>query len=82
MIGGGISFGGDVELGRYAYIGMRSTIKEHVKIGAHSIIGMCSAVYKDIPDKMIAMGNPARPMKKNEEGRVYKWKNEEVINEI
>ena len=82
MIGGGISFGGDIELGRYVYVGMHSTIKEHVKVGAHSIIGMCSAVYKDIPDEVIAMGNPARPMKRNEESRVYKWKNEEVINEI
>jgi acetyltransferase-like isoleucine patch superfamily enzyme len=33
---------------------------------------MYSAVYKDIPDEMIAMGNPARPMKRNEERRVFK----------
>ena len=63
---------GNVELGRYTYVGLSSAFKEGVKVGEYSIIGMYSAVYKDIPDEMIAMGNPARPMKRNEEHHVFK----------
>jgi acetyltransferase-like isoleucine patch superfamily enzyme len=63
---------GAVTIGRYTYVGMTVAIKEKVSVGDYAIIGMYSAVYKDIPDEMIAMGNPARPMKRNEERRVFK----------
>ncbi len=65
------SIAGAVTVGQCTYIGMSSAVKELVKIGDYSIIGMGSMVFKDIPDEMIAMGNPARPMKKNEERRVF-----------
>lgn len=63
---------GNVTVGRYSYIGMSAAVREGVSIGDYSIVGMCSGVYRDIPDGVIAMGNPARPMKKNEDRRVYK----------
>jgi sugar O-acyltransferase (sialic acid O-acetyltransferase NeuD family) len=65
------SIAGAVTVGQCTYIGMSSAVKELVDIGDYSIIGMGSMVFKDIPDEMIAMGNPARPMKKNEEHRVF-----------
>jgi len=42
-----------------------------VKIGDSSIIGMGSVVYKDIPDEVIALGNPARVARKNEDKKVF-----------
>lgn len=69
------SFGniaGNVSIGENTYLAMSTTIKEGVRIGNYDIIGMGSVVYKDIPDSMIAMGNPARPMKNNNEKRVFK----------
>lgn len=65
------SIAGAVHIGRCSYIGMSVTIRELVKIGEYSIIGMGSVVVKDIPDEMIAMGNPARPMKRNEDRKVF-----------
>lgn len=62
---------GAVHIGRYAYLGMHTSIKELVSIGSYTIIGMGSIVFKDIPEEMIAMGNPARPMKKNEDKKVF-----------
>ena len=47
-------------------------IKEGISIGSNTIIGMGSVVYNDIPDNMIAIGNPARPIKKNLSKRVFK----------
>ncbi len=66
------SIAGAVHIGQYSYLGMGVSVKELVSIGQYSIIGMGSVVFKDIPDEMIAMGNPARAMKKNEERHVFK----------
>lgn len=46
-------------------------IPQTTSIGQGTIIRMASAVYKDIPSDVIAMGNSARVMKKNENKRVF-----------
>ncbi len=66
------SIAGAVRIGQYSYLGMGVSIKELVSIGDYAIIGMGSIVFKDISDEMIAMGNPARAMKKNDEKHVFK----------
>ena len=55
-----VNVGGGTTVGESSYLGMGAQIKERVKIGSNSIIGMGSIVYKDIPDGVIALGNPAR----------------------
>lgn len=67
-----VNIGGNVLIGLSSYIGMGAQIKEGVRIGSNTIIGMGSVVYNDIPDNMIALGNPARPMKKNLSKKVFK----------
>lgn len=67
-----VNLGGACSVGDNSYIGMGVQIKEGTKIGKDVIIGMGSVVYNDIPDEVIALGNPARPMRKNEEKRVFK----------
>jgi len=66
------SIAGAVKIGKCTYVGMSSSIKELVTVGDSSIVGMGSVVYKDVPDEMIAIGNPARVMRKNEEKHVFK----------
>ena len=51
---------------------MAAQIKEGLVIGSEVIVGMGSVVHYDIPDGMIALGNPARPMRRNVEKRVFK----------
>ncbi|MEG1620187.1 MAG: acetyltransferase [Eubacterium sp.] len=67
-----VSLGGACEVGKETYIGMSVPIKENTKIGNNVIIGMGSVVYNDIPNGVTALGNPARPMKKNIEKKVFK----------
>ena len=61
---------GAVTVGENSYIGMGALVKEGISIGSNSIIGMGSVVYNDIPDGMIALGNPARVARKNEDQKV------------
>ena len=72
VLSGMANLAGHVTIGRYTYVGISAALREGVSVGTYSIIGMYSAVYRDIPSETIAMGNPARPMKKNEERRVFK----------
>ena len=71
MIAGFSNLGGIVHIGRYSYLGLSSVIKQAVSIGNYSIVGMGSVVYKDIPDEVIAIGNPARIIANNTEKKVF-----------
>jgi len=53
-----------VEIGSNVWIGDKVTILKGVKIGEGSIIGANSLVNKDIPANVIAVGSPAKPIKK------------------
>ena len=66
------NLGGASTVGSSSYIGMGALIKENVNIGSGVIIGMGSVLYKNISDSLIALGNPARPVKKNDERKVFK----------
>jgi len=66
------SISGGCAIGDRVYVGLSVPIKENISIGADSIIGMGSAVMRNIPENVIAIGIPARPMKNNENGRVFK----------
>jgi sugar O-acyltransferase (sialic acid O-acetyltransferase NeuD family) len=67
-----VNIGGACRIGERSYVGMGTQIKEGVTIGNEVIVGMGSVVYHDIPDGMIALGNPARPMRPNVDKLVFK----------
>ena len=56
----GVHISGSVEIGKLSFIGIGATIIQGIKIGKNVIIGAGSAVIKDIPDNVIAVGNPAK----------------------
>jgi UDP-2-acetamido-3-amino-2,3-dideoxy-glucuronate N-acetyltransferase len=51
---------------RFASIGARSVINPGVTIGEHALVGSGSVVTRDIPDNVIAFGNPARVINRME----------------
>ena len=53
-----------VNIGKNVWIGSGSIILPGVSIGDNSIIGAGSVVTKDIPENSIAVGNPAKVIKK------------------
>ncbi|MGM9804671.1 MAG: acyltransferase [Muribaculaceae bacterium] len=54
----------NVEVGDGSWIGTHVVIAGNIKIGKHSIIGANSVVTHDIPDYCIAVGTPARIIKR------------------
>ena len=54
---------GNVEIGEGTWIGAGSTIIPGVKVGKWSIVGAGSVVTKDIPDRVLAVGNRCRIIK-------------------
>ena len=53
-----------IEIGDNCWIGGGAIILPGVRIGKNSIIGSGAVVTKDIPDNVIAAGNPAKIIKK------------------
>jgi acetyltransferase-like isoleucine patch superfamily enzyme len=58
----GVSLGGSVRVGRAAYLGMNSSVRERTSIGAGATIGMGAVVLADVPDDETWVGVPAHAM--------------------
>ena len=56
----GLQFNKDVYIGENTWIGAGVVIVPGVHIGRNTVIGAGSVVTKDIPDNVIAVGNPCR----------------------
>lgn len=69
-----VTMGGFVEIGDKTFIGSGALLRNNIKIGRNCIIGMGSTVISDIEDDMVAVGNPARVIRKNESGKIFKRK--------
>lgn len=71
IISNNTSIAGDCEVGEATYIATGVMVKEGVAIGSNVIIGMASAVFRDIENDVIVLGNPARSLRKNENQQVF-----------
>jgi sugar O-acyltransferase (sialic acid O-acetyltransferase NeuD family) len=62
----GVNIAGNVTIGESTTIGMGTNVIDGVKIGDNTIIGAGSLVTKDIPNNVVAYGNPCKIIRKNE----------------
>lgn len=60
----GIEKAKTINIGDGAWLGGKVTVVPGVRIGKHSVIGAGSVVTKDIPDDVVAVGNPCRVIRK------------------
>lgn len=73
----GMEYGTHITIGDNVWIGGSCVINNGVTIGKNSIIGSGSVVTKDIPENVIAAGNPCRVIREiTENDRMLKEKNE------
>jgi putative colanic acid biosynthesis acetyltransferase WcaF len=52
-----------ITIGEDAFVGARAFVLPGVTIGARAIVGACSVVTHDVPENVIAAGNPCRVLR-------------------
>ena len=59
----GLEYARPITVGSDVWIGGNVTVLPGVTIGSNVVIGAGSVVTRDIPDHVVAVGNPCRPVK-------------------
>ena len=68
-----------VHIGRNCWIGAGAIILPGITIGDNVVVGAGSVVTKDIPDNVVAVGNPCKVLRKiNEHDREYYLKDKKI----
>lgn len=68
---GGVSTGGNVEMGKGSAAMLGSVIADGVKIGAQTVVGAGSVVLKDLPPNVLAYGVPAKVVRARKNNDPY-----------
>lgn len=58
----GVTLGGSVVVEEQAYLGMNSSVKQNIRVGAGAVLGMGSVLLADLPAHQVWAGNPAHPI--------------------
>lgn len=75
-------YGKEVHIGDNVWIGGNSVICPGVHIGSNVVIGAGSVVTKDIPDWVVAAGNPCRVIRKiTDADRRFYFRSQEIDDE-
>lgn len=75
----GLQYNKDVHIGENVWIGASTVIVPGIHIGKNTVIGAGSVVTKDIPDNVVAAGNPCKVLREvSERDREVFYKNERV----
>lgn len=67
----GVFTGGLVQIGECSAIGVGASISDRISIGSHAVVGTGAVVVRNVPDLVVAYGNPARPQRLRVEGETY-----------
>lgn len=62
----GSHLGGWVAVGEGTWLGVGAAVRDRVSVGAWSIVGVGAAVVRDLPDRVVAYGVPARVVRRSE----------------
>jgi galactoside O-acetyltransferase len=74
-----LQYNKDVHIGKNAWIGAGAIIVPGVNIGKNAVIGAGSVVTKDIPDNVVAAGNPCRVLREvSDHDREYFYREERI----
>ena len=74
-----LQYNRDVYIGENVWIGTGVIIVPGVRIGKNSVIGAGSIVTKDVPENVVAVGNPCRVLREiGERDKEFFYKNERI----
>ncbi|MBQ8186891.1 MAG: sugar O-acetyltransferase [Clostridia bacterium] len=75
----GYQYNASVRIGRNCWIGAGVIIVPGITIGDNVVVGAGSVVTKDLPDNVVAVGNPCRVLREvNDHDREYYFKDRKI----
>lgn len=66
----GAFVGACTEIGEVVFVGPNTTVRDKIKIGHYTIIGMGSVVTHNIGSKVVWVGNPAKFIRENKDFKI------------
>lgn len=60
----GVNIAGEVEVGEGCYFGLNACVINRTKVGEWTVVGAGATVVSDLPEKCVAVGVPAKPIKR------------------
>ena len=79
--GRNLQYNKDVHIGDNVWIGAGVIIMPGISIGSNTVIGAGSIVTRDIPENVVAVGNPCRVLREvSDRDKEYYYKNEKVAD--
>lgn len=70
-LGPGATTGGTVRIGATTAVGLGANVIHGVTIGSDTVVGAGALVLRDLPDRVVAYGVPARVARRREPGEPY-----------
>ena len=75
----GMQFNQPIRIGRNVWMGAGAIVLPGVTIGDGTVVGAGSVVTKDLPENVVAVGNPCRILREiGEKDRLYYYKNRRI----
>lgn len=75
----GYQYNASVHIGKNCWIGAGVVIVPGITIGDNVVVGAGSIVTKNLPDNVVAVGNPCRVLREvNEHDRIYYFKDRKI----
>jgi sugar O-acyltransferase (sialic acid O-acetyltransferase NeuD family) len=70
-LGPGVTIGGNVRIGKLSAISLGAKVIHGMKVGEYSVVGAGATVVRDVPDRVVAYGTPARVIRSRAPGDKY-----------
>lgn len=81
-LSGAVQLGGHTHVWSWANIGMGGVVHQRCQVGPGAMVGMSSAIRKDVPPFTIAVGNPARVTGVNRVGLARRGCTEDMVEAV
>lgn len=78
VIAVGAFIGGHCKIGNKVYVGVRAILRDRILVEDTAVLALGSVIVKSVPGDVVALGNPARFIKKTADYRVFDKKNDSV----